>query len=113
MIKVMRASGMPVRIENLDAFQQTMRETYDKIMLREGIDVNKGIFLEEAQAKRMQALLDRVERILRKRYPAVETWPVLKSARAMKAAVTQHGPIMMAKDSETGEPIYVIYDVEI
>lgn len=112
-VKVVRASGMPVRIENLEAFQNEMRSTYDKIMAREGVDTSKPLMLEEEQAKRMQKLLDRVERILRKKYPSEEEWTILKSERAMRAAVAQHGPIMMANDSNTGKPIYVIYDIEI
>jgi hypothetical protein len=112
-IKVLRASGMPVEYEHAQAFQEEMRQVYDKILLREGIDSEKPMALEEEQAKRMQRLLDRVERILRKKYPVVSEWPIIGSKRKMKELVSKHGPIMIANDSETGQPIYVIYDLEL
>jgi hypothetical protein len=112
-VKVCRASGLPVQIENLNNFQNEMRAAYDKILLREGINLDKPLMMEKEQAERMQRLLDRVERILRRKYPNIEYWYNIREPEVWKHLVEKHGPIMIAKDSETGELVYVIYDVQI
>ena len=124
-IKVCRSSGMPVNYENIERFEQDYKQAFDKIVSK--IFKEKKIVEPDSEKEaavalsrlnqddhvRMERLLNRVERSLKQKYPNVEYWDLLKSKKAMKEAVQQHGPIMLAIDGETNDLAYVIFDTEI
>lgn len=111
-IKVCRSSGMPVKIESLEAFSDDWKKLYDKVMVRFGLDPEHPKQLDEATAKRVSSLLDKCEKRLLKKYPNSEHWNLMQTQAEMEAAVKQYGPIMLAMDSETNQLAYVIYDTQ-
>ena len=111
-IKVVRASGMPVQTENYKKFNEEMKELYDKVMAKVGIDMNKPSYITEEQGNRSNKLLTRLNDYLLKKYPAEERWEPIKTTEQWRELVEEHGVIMISKDE--GDSItYVIYDLEL
>jgi hypothetical protein len=113
MVKVCRASGMPVTIEHIEGYKADWQAIYDKVMLKVGFtpdSLHKGTPEMNARAQR---ILNRVERLLLKRYPNTGLWAELKSRRAWLKAVEQHGPIAVAKSLDGGDMVYILLDVPI
>ncbi len=96
----MRASGLPVTSENLEARHKEWQEVYDKVSLR----------YKEPTAWSIK-LLNRLERIIDSKYPVVEHWDILKTKKSWKEKVIHYGPIAMALNEDKKELVYVIIDV--
>ena len=105
-IKVIRESGLPVSIDNYKEFSVKWKATYDMVIdkyLEKGEDTDKGM-------RRIQKVLDRYERLLKRAYPMEERWGVLGNDDQTKAILKEYGPIIMAVEQETQELVYVIAD---
>jgi hypothetical protein len=105
-IKVVRESGLPVSIENYKQFNIKWKVTYDKTIdkyLEKGEDKDKGML-------RIQKILERYERLLKRAYPMEERWDMLVGDDKTKAILKEYGPIIIAIERETQELVYVIAD---
>lgn len=111
LVKVCRSSGMPARMEHLELFQSTYRSCYDRMLTR--LKLTETSSLTPEQAKRMEKVMNRVEKILTKKYPNTDFWPFITSRRAWKKRVQQHGPIFVAIDSSTNDISYIILDTPL
>lgn len=111
LVKVCRTSGMSVKIEHMDMYKNEYRAAYDKMIER--LELQANAMLSEDQAKRMEKVMARVERILLKKYPNTDYWPYITSRKAWKAKIKQHGPIFVALDSSTSDISYVILDTPL
>lgn len=108
LIKVCRASGAPVRPENVEAWTQEYRALYDKVLLKFKVEEGKQVAPEIGM--RIQKLMDRLEKGLNKKYPNIEQWEPVRSVKVWEDLVKQYGPIMLARE-ENGNLAYVIYDL--
>lgn len=100
-IQLMRASGMPVSIENLKLFKDEWREEFHKLEKKHGKDM-LGLAKDA----------DELETSLKKKYPNVVHIPFLKTKKAIKEAIKQYqNPITIAINQIDGELVYVIMDV--
>lgn len=113
-IKVVRASGQPVLLENLEKWRNDYRAAYDKILRKAGMDPeNPKKILEREEAEKMQALLERYERTLYRKYPKEEFWQPITEEKEWLETVSKYGPIMLGRDSSTNRLVYVIYDLNL
>jgi hypothetical protein len=103
-MKAIRFSGLPVKLENIDAYKAEWTAEFDKLK-----DVHKNDMLS------LQADLLEIEKALMLKYEVTETWEFLKSKKAVKAKMEQYGaPIMIAQSSENpNELVYVIMDSQL
>ena len=51
-VKVCRASGMPVQVENIEKYQTDFKNIYSKVMKKCGVNEESNEALTEPQAKR-------------------------------------------------------------
>ena len=109
-VKVVRASGMPVQLDNMANFSNEFRQAYDKVVLKVLGDMNKAP--DDEEAKRMAKLLQRIEQGLYKKYPVEESWDIVVEKSHWENLVADFGPIMMSRDGD-GNLTYVIYDLEL
>ncbi|MBV6514163.1 MAG: hypothetical protein FMNOHCHN_03753 [Ignavibacteriaceae bacterium] len=100
-LKVMRLSGRPVDIDELEAYKEKWRITYDKVIERCKLDM-----------LRVHKLLLRVERIMQKQYKLVQDWDLPTTEDTWSELVNKYGAIMVVKNAETGELVLVINDQE-
>jgi predicted ATP-binding protein involved in virulence len=109
-VKVVRASGMPVQLDNMANFSKEFREAYDKVVLKVLGAMDKAP--DDEQARRMSKMLQRIESSLHKKYPVEETWDIVTEKSEWEDLVASFGPIMMSRDAD-GSLTYVIYDLEL
>ena len=109
-VKVVRASGMPVQLDNMANFSNEFRSAYDKVVLKVLGAMDKAP--DDEQAQRMAKLLQRIENSLKAKYPAEESWDIVTEKEHWEQLVADFGPIMMSRDG-SGSLTYVIYDLEL
>lgn len=107
-VKVCRASGLPIQMEHIEAYDKEFKAVYDKVIAKLGLIENMP--LTEEQSVRSNKLLTRVQKSLLRKYPVVGEWPFLATAEAWVEKVKQVGPITCAINSETQQLAYVIMD---
>jgi hypothetical protein len=108
LVKVCRASGMPVDIKNIDRYKEDYGKIYDKLMLKYKLTDTTIITPELSQ--KLDKILLRVQRILSARYPNIGYWKQIQNKLQWRIKVKQHGPIAVARDMESGDIVYVILD---
>lgn len=107
-VKVQRASGYPVNLEDIEKYQQEYREIYDKVCKKLGID-DKTMPTEE-QAERCERLITRATKMMARKYPNIREWDFIASKKEWKEKIKTHGPIALALDLEGKDLVYVIMD---
>lgn len=108
MIKVCRASGMPVDIKDMDRYHEHYQKLYDKVMAKYKIDESKA--MDQALSEKLNKLFLRLQKGLGKKYPNIRYWNFIETKLQWRMKVKQHGPIAIAQDSDTGDIAYVILD---
>ncbi len=111
MIKVFRASGNPVEYDHINKFTEEHREIYDKVIKKFNLGPTDTLSPELSQ--RLNKLFDRLNKTLMKKYPVESQWQEVKSKEEWSNLVDKHGSIMITKNQETNELVYVIFDVEV
>jgi hypothetical protein len=101
---------MPVILDHIESYKHEYQQLYDKVMAKVGMLDNKLITIE--MQERSNKLLNRIEKILLKRYPNSGLWPELKTQKAWFERVDEYGPVAVAR-SEAGDMAYIILDVPI
>lgn len=106
-IQICRASGLPVKFEDIQAYNEAHRQLYDKVANHV---LGENRLMTQEEANRMNKLLTRlVERTLPK-FKTVDTIDVSGTKKSWLDLVAQHGPIALAKNSETNQLAAIIMD---
>lgn len=111
-VKVMRASGHPIKLSEIEAYKQDWRELYDRVQRKCQVGEDAAGF-KSVDILRMQKLLARVEQSLMKKYNRVEEWDLLDSPKAMSDKIDEFGNIMLTKRADSDELLYVILDEDM
>jgi len=109
-VTLVRASGRPVNIDNIQAYEQEFRTQYDKVLAHVG--VNEQSIMNEDTGTRINKLLNRIQKILLKKYPVQEEVQLPKSQRAWSKLVAQVGPVAVATRLDKAGVALVIMDAE-
>lgn len=110
-VKVCRASGNPVKYEHIEQFQQEHRNIYDKVMKK--FKLTETSKIDEKLSERLTKLFDRINISLLKKYPLEEEWDMVTEQEAWHELIKQYGNIMISRDKEKNQLIYVIFDIEV
>ena len=107
-IKVVRASGLPIDEENLKAYKNEWRDLVDKATLKCRVknEYKKSVI----EPIRMNKLLDRLEKILAKKYELIGEWEATTSQKKWRERVEKYGNITIAAARDSKEVIYIIMD---
>lgn len=98
-MKVIRQSGMPVQLQNLESYKSEWTLEFDKLQAKHGLnmlDLSKDAAVLETE--------------LLKKYGTIEIWEPLKTAKAWRSKVLEYGPILVATQQGSKELVYVIAD---
>lgn len=110
-VKVYRASGNPVDYNHIEAFTNEHRAIYDKVIAKFQLKPTDTLSPELSQ--RLNKLFDRINKSLLKKYPLEAEWDEIKDSEKWLEAIQQYGNIMISKNQENGNLVYVIFDVEV
>lgn len=110
MIKVCRASGLPVDIRDIDGYKNHYQKLYDRVMAK--YKINENDILSPEFSQKLEKLFLRIQKGLGKKYPNVRYWNFIASKLQWRMKVKEHGPISVAQDRETKDIVYVILDVD-
>ena len=108
-LQICRASGLPVKVADIDAYNEAHRVLYDKVKTKV---LGTKELMNNEEATRMQKLLNRLAPRVLKSFKLVEEINVSNSKKAWLELVAQHGPIAMAKNSQTNDLALIIMDAE-
>lgn len=102
-IVVMRYSGTPVSLANLELWKAEWTLGFDIAKAKHG---NEMLGLQKDLAE--------LEEQLKLKYPVVEQWPILSNKKVLLAKIDEVGaPIMAARSSDgKNELVYIIMDQE-
>lgn len=106
-LKICRASGLPVRFEDIEAYNEAHRNLYDKVKLHV---LGNGELMSQSEANRMNKLLTRLAPKVLSSFKLIDTIETKGTKASWLELVAQHGPIALAKNAETGELTAVIMD---
>jgi len=111
-VKVMRASGHPIELEDIEAYKEAWKLLFDKVQRKCSLGENANG--DQAQNMfRMQKLLARCEQILMKQYNRVGEWDFITTPEQAVEIMEKHGNIMLTRRQDSGEPLYVILDEDM
>jgi len=102
MVKAARQSGLPVEMDQCDAFEVEFKEGYDKIAKE-----NKG----DMQA--MESRLGEFDKYLADKYDTIVEVEMPMTKNAIKKFVKKYGSYMISTHVETKEPMLIIMDLGI
>jgi hypothetical protein len=109
LVKLVRASSLPVLKADFEAFQVDFGALYDKIMVR--FPESKSLTVEESVAKRVQFLIEKCQARLFKKYPLIAEVKLPTTKRAWGKLLSDYQePITVAQARDTLEPILIIQD---
>lgn len=109
LVKLVRASSLPVLNADFAGFQAEFGVLYDKIMAR--FPEAKSLMIEESVAKRVKFLIERCQARLFKKYPTRIEIELPTSKLAWKKLLEEYQePIVIAQAKETLEPVLIIQD---
>jgi hypothetical protein len=109
-VQICRASGLPVKYEDIPKYQEAQRVLYDKVKLHVLGEENTPLTMQEAE--RMQKLLTRLEKQAIKKFKTIDYISLKGTKASWLELVATHGPITLAKNSDTGELAVIIMDVD-
>lgn len=95
-------SGLPVKLENLESFQNEWRSGYDKLHAEAGLDMLK---LTETTAK--------LETELLQKYAVIENVALPKTQKQWSKLFKEYGPIVVTKAMDSGQLTLAIMDQQI
>jgi hypothetical protein len=100
-LKVYRKSGVPVKLEDREAYQKEWEVFYDKVKTRAGLDMLKT-----------QRMLAFGERQLIKKYNVEVLVEMPKSAKGWEKLIAgyEDTPIMLARTTKGNEVVAIIMD---
>lgn len=103
-MKLIRHSGLPVKLENLEAYKKEWTEEFDKAKEKHGNDM---LSLQKDLADLENKLLDK--------YNVIENIDFVKSIKATKQLIDLYQcPIMIARGLDNpNELIYVLMDRDL
>lgn len=109
LVKLVRASSLPVLKADFDAFQTEFGVLYDKIMVR--FPESRSLTVEESVAKRVRFLIEKCQARLFKKYPLMQEVKLPATKRAWGKLLSEYEePITVAQARDTLEPILIIQD---
>jgi hypothetical protein len=111
-VKVMRASGHPLLLEDIEAYKEDFRQLFDKVQDKCTLGLNANDDPSVAML-RMQKLLARCESILMKKYNRVGEWDFIATPEKAVELMEEHGNIMLSRRRDSGELLYVILDEDM
>jgi hypothetical protein len=100
-VKIIRQSGLPVDLTDLEKFKAEFRTAFDEAEQR----IGKNMLL-------LQTEIQKIERSLQDKYPTVVEIELPTNSKKWKSAMTEYGNILVSSHRETGEIILVISDQE-
>ena len=109
MVKVVRASGLPVDKDKLDSYKNEWKELVDKVELKCRV-VQEESKTAKLDILRMQALLARLEKILARKYTLIDEWSSNLSNKEWRKRLDEYGNIMIASARDSEDIVYVIMD---
>lgn len=98
-VKTFRQSGLPVDLDQFDAFDKEWKDGYDAIMEKFGRDMQK-----------IHEHTEMLQEQLNAKYDTVTEWDFMADSHDLLRAVEKYGPIITATHKETGELLYIIAD---
>lgn len=111
-VKVIRSSGHPIELEDIEAYKQEWRELYDKAQDR--YTVGRAATGDRAvDTLGLSKLLDRCERILQAKYNRIAEWDFLDTPEKLLEKMEQHGNLMITRRADNQELLYVILDEDL
>lgn len=102
----MRKSGLPIEHADVEKYIQDWRDLFDKCQEK----VNKSKGTDRYSPDRLPRLLERVERILGKRYETIRLINLPKSNKAWLKLWNQYGNVLIAKRADSNKIILAIKD---
>jgi hypothetical protein len=109
LVKLVRASSLPVLNADFAGFQHDFGLLYDKIMTR--FPEAKSLTVDEDIAKRVNYLFERCQARLFKKYPIMVEVKLPSTKLAWKKLLSEYQePVVVAQSKETLEPILIIQD---
>lgn len=109
-VQICRASGRPVNMENIEKYETEFKALYDKAMLKVGI--NEKSLINEETGVRINKLLNRLQRILLRKYPTTEDMALPTTEQAWLDLVKQKGPIAIASRTDKQGVALVVMDAD-
>ncbi len=100
-VKIIRQSGLPVNLTDLEQFKTEFRTAFDEAEQRIGKDMLT-----------LQTEIQKIERTLQDKYPTVIDVELPTNSKKWKSVMTEYGNILVSSHRETGEIILVISDQE-
>jgi len=104
----MRISGDPVRLNDIKKMKKHWQDVFDAIMLKCKLKDSQSVDM-----LRVNKLADRCERIIQAQYNVTEDWDYLESREQWNEKIKEFGGLMVTKNVETDELVYVIMDVDL
>lgn len=109
LVKLVRASSLPVKKADFEGFQADFGLLYDKIMAR--FPDAKALMVDANIAKRVNYLIERCQARLFKKYPLMQEVELPTSKKAWKKLLEEYNePILVGQAQETLEPVLIIQD---
>ncbi len=97
-MKVQRMSGLPVKLDQLKAYDTEFKERFDIIQAEVGTDMLA-----------FHAKLLELDAELKPKYSLVEDWPLPRSASQIRAIIAEYEtPIMFATSQENPNEVLLI-----
>lgn len=100
-VKLIRQSGLPVELENLEKFKEEFRRLFD---IAERVCRKDNL--------RMQKKLARIEKVLQDKYPTVIDIELPNSDESWGALQEKFGNILVSRHKHTNEMILIVSDME-
>lgn len=99
-IKIIRESGRPVKLDQLEKFEIEYKSRYDVLAADHGKNM---LALEKS--------LEDLDKELAPKYDTIEEIEYPKSARQFRQLIADYGNIMTALHAETEELVFIIIDL--
>jgi hypothetical protein len=106
-LQICRASGLPVKYEDIEAYKEAHRLLYDKIKVHV---LGDGELMTQEEANRMNRLLDRLTKKALARFKVIDTLETKGTVKSWLELIEKHGPIALAKNAETGSLVAILMD---
>jgi hypothetical protein len=100
-IKVVRQSGAPVDMKDLDKYRKEWKDGFD------------AIYAKDKDMSRVQEETAAFQEKMNKKYDTIIEWDMLKTEEEWKNTVAEYGSILVSTHKDTGELMYVIMDMGI
>ena len=106
-VQICRASGLPVKFSDIEAYNEAHRALYDRVKVHV-LGTNELMSAEESA--RMNKLLSRLAPKTLTAFKTIDTINIKGTKASFLELVAEHGPIAIAKNSQTNDLALIIMD---